>query len=483
MNLSWTEIWVYSLTILDIVLAVWETVHAVLHKRDSRAAVGWVGLAWLSPFVGCFLYFCFGVNRIERKATSLRLMGRWHHPRYTTLLAKEVAQYKAFKSQYPTHADLEVLVQHLTGRPTFPGNSVRALYDGDQAYQSMFEAIDSAEHSIALMSYIFDDDRAGQAFRERLITAKERGVEIRILIDDVGSRYSRPNMVAQLKKDGFRVSSFMPTRVPRMFKYANLRNHRKILVVDGHIGFTGGTNIREGHWLSLSPDSPVSCMHFRFEGPVVENLQEVFALDWTFATGEFLEGELWFPKIERAGEIWARGISGGPDEHLDKLPLTIIGALTAARRSIHIVTPYFLPEQSIVQALKTAALRGMDVRIIMPSENNIPAVHWAACTELPYLMDRGCRVYLSPPPFDHTKLLLVDSIWSLVGSTNWDPRSLRLNFEFNVECYSPKLGEELETFVTKRLAASRELTAKELRDQPLPIRFRNGVARLFAPYL
>ncbi|MBN2293998.1 MAG: cardiolipin synthase [Pirellulales bacterium] len=483
MNLSLAEIWFYSLTILDVVLASWTTVHAVLNKRDSRAAIGWVGLAWLSPFIGCILYFCFGVNRIERKATSLRLTGHWHHPRYTPLLAKDLAQYEAFKSQYPTHADLEVLVQKLTGRPAFPGNDVRALYDGDQAYPSMLEAIDSAKHSIALLSYIFDNDRAGQAFRERLIAAKERGVEIRVLVDDVGSRYSRPNMIEQLKKDGIRAERFMPTRVPRMFKYANLRNHRKILVVDGRIGFTGGTNIREGHWLSLSPDVPVSCLHFRFEGPVVENLQEVFAFDWAFATGEFLEGDLWFPKIERTADIWARGISGGPDEHLDKMPLTIIGALTAARRSVRIVTPYFLPEQPIVQALITAALRGIDVRIMIPSENNIPPVHWAACTTLPYLMDRGCRVYLSPPPFDHTKLLLVDGLWSLVGSTNWDPRSLRLNFEFNVECYSPKLGEELQSFVTNRLTVSRELSAKELRARPLLIRLRDGFARLFSPYL
>ena len=357
------------------------------------------------------------------------------------------------------------------------------LIDGGQSYPAMLEAIDRAERSITLLSYIFDSDRAGQAFQEKLVAAKNRGVEIRILIDGVGSRYSQPNMVQQLKATGLNAAAFLPTRVPRMFHYANMRNHRKILVVDGRVGFTGGTNIREGHWLELDPLSPVSCLHFRFEGPVVAHFQEVFAVDWGFATGESLDGDLWFPPLERVGDVWARGIPGGPDEDLDKLPLTILGALAAATRSVHIVTPYFLPDQALIQSLFATALRGVEVHLLLPSENNIALVHWASHAILPYLVERGCRVHMSPPPFDHTKLLLVDGIWSLVGSTNWDPRSLRLNFEFNVECYNARLGEQLHSFVNRRIQRACELSLDDFRKRGKLIRMRDGAARLLSPYL
>ncbi len=483
--MSWTfgDLWPYLIAAIGLVASVVATIHVLLHKREPRAAIGWVALIWLSPLIGCALYFCFGINRITRRAVSLGLQDRWRHPRDVRLAEADVAQQQEFAAQHPTHADLAILVGRLTGRAAVPGNSVKALLNGDQAYPAMLEAIDGAERSITLLSYIFDNDRAGQAFLERLVAASRRGVEVRILIDGVGSRYSRPSMIGQLRAAGLRAEAFLPTRVPRLFHYANLRNHRKILVVDGRIGFTGGTNIREGHWLSLAPASPVRCLHFRFEGPVVSHLQEVFALDWAFATGESLGGETWFAPMARAGDIWARGISDGPDEDLDKMPLTILGALAAARRTVHIVTPYFLPEQSIIQALNAAALRGINVHALLPSENNVPLVHWACHAVLPHLLERGCRVYLSPPPFDHTKLLLVDGIWSLVGSTNWDARSLRLNFEFNVECYSLKLGAELESIVTSRIDASRELTLEEFHRRKMALRLRDGFARLLSPYL
>ncbi len=483
--MDWTfdSLWPFFVAATSFVASVAATIHVVLRKREPRAAIGWVGLIWLSPFLGCILYYCFGINRICRKAVSLGIQDRWHHTCAVPLEEEEVAQREEFVAECPTHADFAVLVKRLTGRTVVPGNSVKTLQDGDQAYPAMMEAIDGAQRSITLLSYIFDNDRAGQAFLERLVAAKGRGVDIRVLVDDVGSRYSRPNMMGDLKAAGLQAAVFLPTRVPRLFHYANMRNHRKILVVDGRIGFTGGTNIREGHWLELDPTEPVRCVHFRFEGPVVAHLQEVFAIDWAFATGESLEGETWFPSLARVGDVWARGIPDGPDEDLDKMPMTILGALTAARRTVHIVTPYFLPEQPIVQALNAAALRGVDVRIVLPSKNNVPLVHWASHAVLPHLLEPGCRVFFSSPPFDHTKLLLVDGLWSLVGSTNWDPRSLRLNFEFNVECYSRSLGAELEAIVASRIDGARELTLEEFENRKIVLQLRDGLARLLSPYL
>ena len=184
-----------------------------------------------------------------------------------------------------------------------------------------------------------------------------------------------------------------------------------------------------------------------------------------------------------AGDVWARGISSGPDEDHDKMVLAILGALTAARKKAYVITPYFLPDLAVQQSLSAAALRGVDVRILLPSKNNIALVDWASRPMMPYLLERGCRFFKSPAPFDHTKLFVVDGIWSLVGSTNWDPRSLRLNFEFNVECYSGDLGSQLESHFLRRLDSSEEVLIESFRNRSLLNRVGEGVARLFSPYL
>jgi cardiolipin synthase len=475
--------WPLFVLVVSLLASTAATVHIVLNKRDPRAAIGWTALVWLSPFIGCGLYACFGINRIERKAISLRLQEQWQHPRYVPLEPDELQQQQEFAAVYPTFSAFGEMMEKLTDRAALPGNRVELLLDGDQAYPAMWQAIDQAEHTIALLSYIFDSDRAGLAFVERLRAAKKRDVEIRVLVDDVGSRYSRPTILKELQAAGITAATFLPTRVPRMFKYANLRNHRKILVVDGRIGFTGGTNIREGHWLELAPAAPVQCLHFRFQGPVVAQLQETFAFDWAFATGESIDGPLWFPPGDRAGDVWARGIASGPDEDHDKMVLAILGALTAARKKAYVITPYFLPDLAVQQSLSAAALRGVDVRILLPSKNNIALVDWASRPMMPYLLERGCRFFKSPAPFDHTKLFVVDGMWSLVGSTNWDPRSLRLNFEFNVECYSGELGSQLESHFLRRLDSSEEVLIESVRNQGLLNRVGEGVARLFSPYL
>jgi len=476
--------WLTVLTgLLDIALATMVTIHAVLWRRDSRAAIAWVGLAWLAPLVGVFAYFCFGINRIQRKAVSLRVRESWNPDDKERLTMRDVESRDELVVRHPNLPGLASVGRSLTGRPVLPGNRIEPLVNGDEAYPAMLDAINQAERSIAFLSFIFDSDRVGDEFFEALIRAQDRGVEVRVLIDAVGSRYSKPNMVARLQKAGLRTAAFLPTRVPRLFKYANLRNHRKILVVDGRIGFTGGTNIREAHWLALEPKSPTQCVHFALEGPVVEQLQEVFAIDWAFASGESLDGELWFPAIDRSGSVWARGIADGPDEDFEKMLDAILGGLSAATRAVCVVSPYFLPEASLIRALNVTAMRGVDVRIYLPQRSNIRLVDWATAAQLWQILEKGCRVFLTPPPFDHTKLLVVDDVWALIGSTNWDPRSLRLNFEFNVECYDEAFAGRLNELVDRKARNAREITLEDVDRRGIPVRLRDGLARLLTPYL
>lgn len=479
------ELWPPVLAALGFVAALIASGHVVLYKRDARSAAGWMGVIWLVPIVGSILYFLLGINRIRRQATKVHRV-RPKPPVPATVAPSEPEDLSRAISPRVEH--LEGLARIGVGvlkRPIEAGNCVVPLVDGDEAYPAMLRAIEEARSTITLVTYIFDNDRAGHLFADALVRARQRGVEVRVLIDAVGARYTWPPIDRYLRRGGIPSARFMPSLAPAALPYMNLRNHRKIMVVDGCMGFTGGINIREGCMRSLDPrpTHPVQDLHFRIEGPVVAHLQEAFADDWAFTTGEILKGDGWFPLLQPCGSVLARGISGGPDEDFETLRWILLGAVSSAKRSIRIVTPYFLPDAPLITALNVAALRGVQVELVIPEKGNLALVQWASTAQLWQILERGCRVYLSPPPFDHSKLMVVDRAWSLVGSANWDPRSLRLNFEFNVECYDEALAARLDELASERIAKSREITLADVDGRSLPIRLRDGVARLFSPYL
>jgi cardiolipin synthase len=362
-------------------------------------------------------------------------------------------------------------------------NAVELLVDGDEAYPAMIEAIRGARKSISLVSYIFEAKGIGADFVDGLADACERGVEVRVLIDDVGARYARPRIHRVLRKRGVPVAKFLPALLPRTFAHFNLRNHCKIMVVDGRIGFTGGMNIRQDSLLSSKPKYPTRDVHFKVLGPVVTQLQEAFARDWAFTTAEKLEGNAWFPASEPRGEVLARGITDGPDRDIDSLHWAFLAAVTAARRTIRIMTPYFLPDRVLVKSIHLAAQRGVEIDIVVPEVGNLPVVRAAMWGNYAQVLGKGVRLWLSPPPFDHSKIMVVDGYWSSVGSANWDPRSLRLNFEFNLECYDEALGAALEAHVLEKLKDARLLTREELDARSWFRKVRDGTARLFKPYL
>ena len=443
----------------------------MIYKRESRSAAIWVILLFVLPALGVALYILLGVNRVERKAARLRRRTPRHR------------QLSQAIGEPGTHfAPLARLVGEVAGRPLLAGNLVEPLVNGAEVYPAMLEAIGAARRSIMLASYIFDGDGVGAAFVDALAAAQGRGVDVRVLIDDVSSRFSWSSAAKSLAKTKVRLGIFNPPIVPARLHAANLRNHRKIMVVDGALGFTGGMNIASRYWRD-SPDQAYRDLHFRLRGPVVSHLAEVFCDDWAFTTGERLGGEQWFPPLAPAGGILARGIESGPDEAFGRTRWAITGALNAAQRSVRICTPYFIPDAGLISAINAAALRGVDVDIVTPLETDLPHVQWAVFGQIWQVLDHGCELYLRPGPFDHTKLMVVDGAWVLLGSSNWDARSLRLNFEFDVECYSVELGARLDAMVEARIQQSRPYTLAQANARPLPVKLRDGVARLFAPYL
>jgi cardiolipin synthase len=443
--------------------------HAVIYKRDPRSAALWVLLAWLLPIAGAILYVFFGVNRVQRRAARLR----------RDLVRVRTTSESDERLPVTELVPLARLVGEVVERPLLPGNSIVPLVNGDEAYPAMLQAIDEARTSVALASYIFHADGIGENFVNALIRARQRGVAVRVLIDDVSCRFSLHSPAKPLRRGGVPVGDFNPPLVPARLNAFNLRNHRKILVVDGELGFTGGMNIDRRYW----GENAYRDTHFRLNGPVVAHLMEVFADDWLFTTDEALRGPEWFPPLAACGDSLARGIEAGPDEAFERLRWAYVGALNAAQRTVRICTPYFLPDGGIISALDAAALRGVDVDIVLPEETDLPHIRWAMIHQLWQVLDRGCRVWMRPGPFDHSKLMVVDGHWTFLGSGNWDARSLRLNFEFNVESYCRSLGRRMDELIVERRTGARRISLDDVNARPPAIKLRDGIARLFAPLL
>ena len=454
-----------------LVIATWVTIHALLNKREVGSALGWIGLAWLSPFFGGFFYFVLGINRVKRRAHRLKAR------RPGRAQPADVAASRITDDLAP----LERGLGRITGRSTKPGNAFAVYQNGDEAYPAMLTAIADAKVSIALSSYIFRTDATGMQFIAALTAAKSRGVAICVIIDGVGGNWLLSSAYHKLRRAGIAAGRFMHSPLPWRMPLLNLRSHKKILVVDGRVGFTGGMNIADENVLALMPKAPVQDTHFRVDGPSVAQLMSAFASDWSFVMGEDLQGEAWFPAIEPSGAATARVVTSGPDRDVEKMEFAALQAIACARRSIHIMTPYFLPDDHLMLALAMAAVRGIAVDVVIPNKSNHRLVDWATRATIGPMMRDGVHVWLGPSPFRHSKVMVIDDEWSLIGSANWDMRSFRLNFELCMEVYDRPLAEALRGFVMAY--RGERLTVEAIAARSLPVRLRDAAVRLMMPYL
>ncbi len=474
------------ITAVHLLLAVGVSAHIILTKDDVRSAIGWIGLVWLTPILGSAIYLVFGINRINRQPGPMRRGPPLDPADRAALMrgtsAELTPNVMPAESSPAAHA-IARIAGTVTRLALEPGCTIEPLVNGDETYPAMLAAINGARRTVAMATYIFDRGTAGTLFVDALSRAAKRGVEVRVLIDGVGARYSHPPIVDELKQKGVPVARFLPSVIPFPHPYVNLRNHRKMMVVDGTIGFCGGMNVRDACILALHRPDATQDLHFRVQGPVVRQITQAFAFDWEFTTHEHLAESTWATDASSAGDVSARAIPDGPDTDFQTLLMVILGATAAATRSIRLSTPYFLPDAPLIDALRVAALRGVQVDIVLPQHGNLRLVQWAMNAQLSQVLAWGCRVYLSAPPFDHSKLLIVDGEWSLIGSANLDPRSLRLNFEFNLECYSRPLATHLSSILDNKIATGRQLSIEDLERRSLSHRLRDGAAWLAQPYL
>ena len=457
----------FVVAFVHVLIAAAVTVHTLMNKRDVPAAIGWIGMAWLAPVVGALLYVGFGINRVKRRARRMKGSLRSVDP----LRASGAAPLDPIER-------LKVAITKITGQDISTGKVVAALACGDEAYPRMLAAIEGAKASIALSTYIFRADAVGLQFIAALARAHRRGVATRILIDGFGGGFMRSSAYRRLRRQGVPAARFLHSTLPWRMPFLDLRLHKKSLIVDGVSAFVGGLNIGAENLLASHPKAPVRDMHFLVEGTVVRQIAQQFEDDWSFRTGDAQIETRPSPDAASGEADAARAIAAGPDQEVDQLVLVLLSAIISAQQSIRIATPYFVPDEQLVTALQLAALRGVDVQLVLPEANNHRLVAWAVGAHVRPLLQSGCHIWRAPPPFDHSKLMTIDGKWSLA---NWDMRSLRLNFELTLESYDPDFAARMSAIIDARRA--RPLTLEEIDGRRFVVRLCDAAARQTTPYM
>lgn len=458
-----------ALAAIGFAAATTASLHALLNKRRSQSAFGWIAVCFALPIAGALLYYMFGINRVETRAR--KLLTRHPEPDCPT---------EYIGTPPPQLLPLAKLGLAVSGRPLTAGNRVELLHDAEAIFDAMIGAIDAAHDYVYFSTYIFDGGRLGRRFAAALVAAAARGADVRVLLDGVGEWYSWNRASILFRGTPVKFARFLPPRIWPPTVNLNLRNHRKILVADGITAFTGGINIRD-RYLDGAAAQRITDSHFRLAGPVITQIETVFLRDWQFATADTAITQR--RVAQPAGGALCRVVADGPDAALDRLTALLTGAIGSARQRVAIMTPYFVPPRELIAPLQAAALAGVDVAIILPERNNLPYVHRATRHMLWELLERGVHVYYQPPPFVHTKLFYIDDFYAQIGSANFDARSLRLNFEMNVEVYDRSTVTELAAHFENVRARSSRITLTEVDGRSMLTKAIDGVAWLFSPYL
>ncbi|MFK7864242.1 MAG: phospholipase D-like domain-containing protein [Pseudohongiellaceae bacterium] len=450
------------------------SLHALLTKRDPKSALGWVAFCFLLPVAGPLIYLIFGINRIENKAREM---------------------YEKEENSNASHApterstnlgDIYIIGKSITGLDASACQEFQLLENGDELFPRMLEVIDEAQSSVFLSTYIFQNDETGNNLLQALIRAKSRGLDVRIIVDGIGAIFYPPRISKKLARSGLNVQYFDPPRLLPPSLHINLRNHRKLLIVDQSIAFTGGQNISDHH-LSNAANNPKMALdiHFSFRGDTALDMSKAFLRDWDSCSNTEQTTQILPPphSSHQGGAHLTRIILDGPNENLDRLNELLVGTFSLAKKRIWIMTPYFLPGFELIAALIAAKHRGVDVKIILPTKTNISITQWASEHGQKHILARGLKVFLQPHPFIHSKAIVIDDDYSLVGSANLDPRSLRLNFEIGVEVFSSQFNQKLVNYFEKKLDKCNALDENLFSKQTFLVRVRNACAWLFTPYL
>lgn len=479
MAIEGQEFYLYALIFLVIhTIGLMTAMHAVLNVRTSQGAIAWSLALVLLPYIAVPFYWIFGPRRFLSYMSELDkavLEQRERMKEFTPQLVGNRTEVRDRESQ--------ILLEDLTQMPITLGNSLHLFIDGKEAFNEIFSTIRSARKYILIEFYIVRDDSLGKRLRDLLILKASEGVQIYFLADSIGSLGLDQDYAESLRRHGIHFEWFgSKKRWPNRF-HINFRNHRKIVVIDGEVGFTGGLNVGE-EYLGLDENiGPWRDTHLKLEGPALLGLQSAFFQDWSWAGDSQLEIEINIPVPHKSANTATLVISTSPADRFDTGMLLMMHLLSSATDRLWIATPYFVPDEGIISLLQVVALRGVDVRILLPSNPDHIVMGLASWTYFEDLIDAGVKIYRYGSGFMHQKVVLVDGDFTSIGTLNMDNRSLRLNFEISVVSFSLETASELANILEDDFASSDLLVLEELKRRSLGLRIIGGVCRLFAPIL
>ncbi|MDQ0216299.1 cardiolipin synthase [Oikeobacillus pervagus] len=478
------SVFLNSLFILNFLFA---GVVIFLERKDPSATWAWLMVLFFIPFLGFILYLIFGQNLSRRRLfdwADIKKIGieKMIEKQMDSLKEQTFPFYDRSAEEYQ-----DMIYLHLknNGAVLTENNSVNIFVDGKEKFESLFSHISQAKDHIHLQYYIFRTDHLGKKLLHLLTEKAKEGVRVRVLYDEMGSRNISKKAFNPLKAAGGEVEVFFPTRIPLINLRLNYRNHRKLVIIDGKIGYIGGFNVGDeylglnkkfGYWRDT---------HLRIEGTAVHAIQTRFILDWNQASDHYdiQYEDHYFPDFSHDGEIPMQIVSSGPDSDWEQIKCGYIKMISSAKKSILIQTPYFIPDASLLDALKIAALSGVDVRLMIPNKPDHMFVYWATYSYLGEMLEAGAKVYIYNNGFIHAKTIIVDNKISSVGTANIDVRSFRLNFEVNAFIYHQETAKLLADFFEEDAKLCFNLTNAKYQLRPLRIRFKESISRLLSPIL
>lgn len=483
-----SEIWniiVSGWRILLLVLIFISIVVIIVQRRDPIKTIAWIAVILLIPLVGLVFFYFFGRSYRKKKVFFRKELSDF----------RQVEKHLSWQNKHLIHNllqnDKELISKIGAVKLLFNNskailtmhNKIEILQNGDETFPAIFEAIEQAKHHIHIESYIIEDGKVAEQLKTLLVKKAMEGVEVRVMYDDVGSWGLSKQFIKDLQKAGVEIHAFLPVRFPRLAKRLNYRNHRKIIVVDGKVGFIGGLNIADRYWYG-SPDIGFwRDTHLKIFGTAVHSLQLIFLTDWHFATDKLLSQEVYFPYNKPKNRTIVQIIASGPDSDWNSIMQAYFYLISTAKKYVYMSTPYFIPNESILTAIKTIALSGVDVRIILPYKSDSRLTYYGSLSYLPELLEANVSVYTYQKGFTHSKVLIVDDIISSVGTANMDLRSFDQNFEVNALIYDKETTLKLKETYLEDLKHCNKVILEEYYNKPFIHHFAQGIARIFSPLL
>lgn len=475
-NLLTADHFILGFQLLYIFSAIGVIFVIILENRNPLKTIAWTLILIFLPLLGLIIFFFFGEDGRKKRLIS--------HKMFKKLNRKTLARFERDEvMESPEgYTGIVSLIKKLKGSSVYNGNKITFYTDGESKFKALLEEINKAEKFIHIQYYIYMDDEIGRKVRDALIKKASEGVKVRLIYDDVGSWKAKRRFFNDMQKHGIDVQPFLKVTFRFLASRVNYRNHRKVVVIDGKVGFVGGMNIADRYIKGIN-NGVWRDSHIKVEGKAVAGLQTAFLVDWYYSRKEFLASDHYFPQTEVKGDNLMQIITAGPIGLYKSIHLSFLEAIYNAKESIYIQTPYFIPTDALMLAIQTASLRGIDVRLMIPRRCDTTFVHIATQSFLQEILDAKVKVYFFEAGFLHSKLMIIDSNLVITGSANMDIRSFEHNFEIDAFIYNETTCSKAKEIFFDDMAQSTLLLAKEWQSRSRIKKLKESIVRLFSPLL